>query len=453
MSAEIRHECTPAVLPAALARLLGIANASSGDRTESRRNAGSALPRAEADRLREAFTAFTRASERLEHAYAGLQGRVESLTVELAWTRRELEQQLAEKAAVAKRQSALLAALPAGVIVLDARGVVTASNPAGERLLDANLQGCRREEVLARLVPGAAEGDWLTKTATPLRVSIKERVLEDGSGSILLLTDVTEACEAREQLARNERLAAMGEMAARVAHQLRSPLATAVLYASQLARAELGVAERARFADKTLARLRHLERMTREVLRYARGDAAESTDVGVDSLVDEATQVMAPLMAGRGVLFSATDLTGGAVVRGDRPSLVCALTSLLENALQATPQGGKVRITAMANRNKVRICVSDTGCGIPEAGLARVFEPFYTTRADGTGLGLAIVRSTVQSCGGAVEVASSPGNGSSFTLDLPRAAGALRTAFGAGAGRRLPQLVAASAAQGEQEAA
>ena len=103
--------------------------------------------------------------------------------------------------------------------------------------------------------------------------------------------------------------------------------------------------------------------------------------------------------------------------------------SLLENAAQATPQGGKVRLEGMANSKRVRICVSDTGGGIPQTAFARVFEPFYSTRSDGTGLGLAIVKTVVELHGGTIHITSSADSGTQFTISLPRDRGCEPTAL------------------------
>ena len=116
-------------------------------------------------------------------------------------------------------------------------------------------------------------------------------------------------------------------------------------------------------------------------------------------------------------------------MHGDRRGLAAALVSLLENAAQATSQGGKIRLEGMANSARVRICVSDTGGGIPPEALARVFEPFYSTRAEGTGLGLAIVKSVVELHGGTIDIASSPDAGTRITIILPRDAGSASVAL------------------------
>ena len=124
-------------------------------------------------------------------------------------------------------------------------------------------------------------------------------------------------------------------------------------------------------------------------------------------------------MAAKGISFVSEDCTGGAILHGDRRGLGAALLSLLENAAQATSQGGKVRLESMANSTQVRIRVSDSGRGIPARSLPRVFEPFYSTRSEGTGLGLAIVKSVVEAHGGSIALESAEQAGTCVTLLLP----------------------------------
>jgi len=377
----------------------------------------------DAERLRDAFDAFGRAANRLEGSYAELRAQVEQLSAQLAHANGELERQLEEKRSLAERQSALLSALPAGVVVIGPCGVVRDANAAAERLLGERLVGKPWTEAAAKLQPGQSEFEWFTAGAEPRRIGLEEQAMGADRERIVLLHDVTEAHAANERLARNERLAAMGEMAARIAHQLRTPLATAMLYASQLERVGMNESEREGIAQRVLARLRSLERVTRDMLCFVRGERAPETAIDVGTLLGESAQVMEPLMAARGIAFTWEDHTGGAVLRGDRRGLAAALLSLLENAVQATAQGGKVRLEGMANRLRVRISVSDTGSGIAAASLPRLFEPFYSTRAEGTGLGLAIVKSVVEAHGGSVEVISTAESGTRFTIVLPRASG------------------------------
>lgn len=369
--------------------------------------------------LREAFRVFTDAAERLEGTYASLRARAEELSQQLAHANAELTRELRGKQALVERQSALLATLPAGIVVVDPQDCVREANEAAARLLGASPVGRAWREVAATLVPAGAANEWLTPGAAPCRIDLQERTIDASGERIVVLHDITDAHAARVDEARNERLAAMGEMAARLAHQLRTPLSTAMLYAGQLERPGLTLADRSSLGEKILSRLRSLERVTRDMLRFVRGEQAIEQQIDVSALLGEAAQVVQPLMAARGIGFSCEDHTAGVAVCGDRHGLTAALLSLLENAAQATNQGGKVRICAMANSMRVRIQVVDSGGGIPEHALPHVFEPFYSTRAEGTGLGLAIVKSVVEAHGGTIEVTSSPEAGTSFTLVFP----------------------------------
>jgi len=228
---------------------------------------------------------------------------------------------------------------------------------------------------------------------------------------------------ARDSLQRQERLAAMGEMAARLAHQLRTPLSTALLYAAQLGEPALPAVERARFADKTVERLRHLERLVDQMLQFVRGVNAGSEEVVAADLLGEAFQVMEPQAAARGLRLELCDESRGALLRADRQALGGALLSLLENAVQASAAGGRIRLGATVAKAQVAFHVRDEGDGIAAEIQARLFEPFFTTRSGGSGLGLAIVRAVAEAHGGSIAVRSARGEGSEFVLCLPSATG------------------------------
>ena len=225
----------------------------------------------------------------------------------------------------------------------------------------------------------------------------------------------------RESRQRQERLAAMGEMAARLAHQLRTPLATALLYAAQLGEPALPAPERARFAQKTVDRLHHLERLIDDMLQFVRGVNAQCEPVAAADLLREAYQTMQPQALARGLLMEICDESAGCVLRADRLALGGALLSLAENAVQASVAGGCIRLGASVANAELILCVSDNGVGIAPEVEARLFEPFFTTRSGGSGLGLAIVHAVAEAHGGSVGVRSTPGAGSEFALRLPLA--------------------------------
>jgi len=223
----------------------------------------------------------------------------------------------------------------------------------------------------------------------------------------------------RESMQRAERLAAMGEMSARLAHQLRTPLATALLYAAQLADPELPAAKRAGFAGKTVDRLRHLERLIEDMLLFVRGVSADVEPVAAAELLAEVFQTLEPQAMAQGLLLQTRDESGGRTVKADRLALGGALLGLVENALQACRPGGRVCISAIGSDAQIEFRVSDEGAGISAEVRKRLFEPFFTTRKGGTGLGLAIVRAVAEAHSGSVDVRSDQGLGSEFALRLP----------------------------------
>ncbi len=374
----------------------------------------------EAGRLAEAFRLFSQASEDLAGAYTSLQEQVAGLTAELALANGRLKREIAEKTALTERLALLLDALPAGVAVLDAFGRVEQANPAAAGILGADIEGRNWEEFAAScLAATATPGEWEMPRLRNRRVAVAETRLAASGGRLVLIHDVTEAHRMKAQAARNERLAAMGEMAAGLAHQLRTPLAAALLYAGALENPRLPGAERARCGSRVVERLQHLERLIRDMLTFARGEASGGESIPVSALLAEAAQVFEPLARRREVAFVVADESAGAVVTGNRKTLSGALVNLMENALDACAAGGRVELNAALAEATVCIRVQDNGRGMDATTRERLFEPFFTTRAEGTGLGLAIARGVARAHGGGIEVDSAPGAGALFRLTLP----------------------------------
>lgn len=376
--------------------------------------------------LEQAFSLFNEASAQLASAYHDLEQQVARLSAELAVANGELRRQYEEKEALSQRLAHLLAALPGGVVVLDVEGRVAQCNPAARAMLGADPAGRPWSEVAAAALHASPGGqEWALRAsgegAAQRWVTLSMSPLDSGGGRILLLSEITEARRLGEQLERHRRLSSMGEMAAGLAHQLRTPLATALLYAGNLARPALGEGERLRFAERAQARLRDLERMIQDMLTFVRGAPAAQETIAVSDLLQEVAHTIEPHMQAAGVVFDTRIALDGARVRGNRKALQGALTNLLENALQACGRDGRVWLEADLHQARVRIRVRDSGPGMDAATQARLFEPFFTTRREGTGLGLAIARSVAQAHGGEVEVESAPGRGAVFTLQVPPA--------------------------------
>jgi two-component system sensor histidine kinase FlrB len=266
-------------------------------------------------------------------------------------------------------------------------------------------------------------GEWalFPDEAEEARISISATAQATTGGRIILLHDVTEAWRMRVSAARNERLAAMGEMVASLAHQLRTPLAAALLYTGHLASVQLPAADRASVADRAVERLRHLEKLIKDMLIFARGEALGREVFGVCDLLLELGQTIEPVAQRQQIAFSQDCRAAGQQLFGNRKEIAGALINLLENAIQVLGDGGEVVLSAVQDSGEIVFAVRDNGRGIPLELQARLFEPFFTTRADGTGLGLAIARGVARAHGGDIFLRSALGEGSEFRLVLPQA--------------------------------
>ncbi|MEO0973121.1 MAG: HAMP domain-containing sensor histidine kinase [Pseudomonadota bacterium] len=230
---------------------------------------------------------------------------------------------------------------------------------------------------------------------------------------------MTETRELQALVQRQERLSAMGEMLARLAHQARTPLATAILYASQLRRTPLQ-GNAAVFTSRIVTRLKHLENMIDDMLCFARGNPGGSTPLVVTELLDGALGALATGAAERVTVQTPPSTY---TVRGNRRALCGALSNLIENALSMRPTTKVMLSVALSDDERhIVLRVIDDGPGIDDSLHERIFEPFFTTRNNGTGLGLAVVRSVADGHGGRAYVArSAPNEGATLHLELPRA--------------------------------
>lgn len=390
-----------------------------------------------------AFQLFNQVSEQLAASYRVLEERVVQLTAELATARSERLAQFTEKERLANRFEHLLNALPGGVVVLDGAGYVQECNPVAIELLGAPLHAQRWLDVIDRAFAPRSDDGHEVSLRDGRKVGISTCSLDSQpgatqSGQILLINDLTETRALQEQLARHQRLSSMGEMAASLAHQIRTPLSSAMLYTSNLFRSDLDTLAQRRFSEKSLVSLRHIEKMVNDMLMFARGGTlnnaegddqgnAQGSEVLIPALINEFRHVIEPQLqrcAGTlevidAIANSASPSCGAQRLNGNKDALLAALLNLATNAIQACGQGVLLRVKITRDSGAVYLQLSDNGPGIPEAIRERIFEPFFTTRSSGTGLGLAVVRAVVQGHHGEIWLDSTPGTGCSFTIRLP----------------------------------
>lgn len=373
-----------------------------------------------AHQLEEAFDAFNQMSIQLEASYRVLENQVAQLNRELAAARSERLKQLAEKERLADRLERLLELLPGGVVVLDARGCITKSNPVAEDLFGMSLTGEAWQSVIQRNFRQTGTDCSEVTLQNGKRVTISTRALDTEDGQIVLIMDVSNQHALQEMLNRQDRLAAMGEMAASLAHQIRTPLSSALLYASHFRKNDLSAADRNRFAEKIIGRMQHLEHMVNDMLQFARGGSFGMEKLSLRALFEELRQMLSPqLDAVQGKLFIA-DIAEEIFIQGNREALIGALLNLANNSIEA--KGQAVEISWSIKQETARgvlIAIQDNGPGIEPEIRDRIFTPFFTTRSDGTGLGLAVVQSIIHAHGGQVRLGERTGPGTKFEIQLP----------------------------------
>lgn len=369
--------------------------------------------------LRGAFDLFNQLSEQLTGSYRELEDQVATLSHELSTARNERLQQLTEKECLANRLERLLTALPAGVVVLDGDGIVQDANPVAMSLLGEPLSGQSWRDIVARAFTVAETGATNCQLRDGRIVDVQLNSLGNEPGQIILLMDVTENRRIQEQLNRHQRLTSMGEMAAKLAHQFRTPLASALLYSSHLMQSELDNETRKRFSERIYTGLHQLDKLVNDMLVFTRGGQSGADQISVKFLLDELVASVQAVVQRGGACLQLSTLKDPAIIDGNLEALLGALQNLVVNAIQAGDENCIVQITASRIDERIKIEITDNGPGIAAELQEKIFEPFFTTRGQGTGLGLPVALATVRAHGGELTLQSAEGTGTCFTIWLP----------------------------------
>ncbi len=370
--------------------------------------------------LEAAFATFNRVSAELDASYQVLQARIAGLTEELAEARSQRLQELAEKERLANRLALLMEELPGGVIVVNKCGRIREANHAAIDFMGCALVSKKWQDVLLTTVASERPLDAELILNNGRRLSVNSTHMTDEDEQVILLTDMTRLHELQESVSRDQRLSALGEMAARLAHQIRTPLSSALLYMGHLNHAGIPVAQRNRVTEKVMSSLRHMENLVDTMLNFVRGAPPARDIVEVEQLASELVDAIAPLVSEAGGVFRQDiDTSGEHSLLGDKDALISAILNLVDNAIVVSTGDLVLRLGLAVRGEELVITVADNGGGIAPELCERIFDPFFTTRVKGTGLGLAVVAMTARSHGGKVSVSSKSGNGSVFELTLP----------------------------------
>lgn len=366
--------------------------------------------------LQTAFADFERASGELKDFYASLENRVAGLISALRDAERSESELLAEKAELNSRLTALLEALPAGVVELSSEGKLAHANSAAESLLGVLHHGEQWSDVVARSFQPRWDDGHDISLADGRRVNIATAALVGRAGQILLIKDVTETRCLQERLNLHQRLSAKTEVAAALAHQVRTPLSTAILYLSNLRQTGLSAEQSSDLVDRALKGMHHIEKIVADMLMFSRD---HKFDMQVIALKDIFQCLENHTRQGEVKLEISEGTCQGIEinVRGNRDALVSVIQNLLDNAIAAGAQ--LINLEATVEGSAVKILITDNGPGIDDNVREQIFEPFFSTKPQGNGLGLAIARSVCRAHSGDLILENSEKHGARFSLILP----------------------------------
>ncbi len=371
------------------------------------------------EQLTQAFHLFNDLTKNLTDSYQGLEAQVTKLRQELVAARNDRLKTRIEKEKLANQLHKLLATLPAGVVVLDSSDRVIDCNKVAVEFLGESLLGSLWSSIVEQHLIPVINNPHERQLQDGRQLSLTRSALGNAEGYIVLLSDVSEMRSLQDVVNQQKHLSAMGEMVASMAHQVRTPLSTAILYASQLGIEGISEKQRQKFSTRILERLQFLEGQVNDMLIFAKEGRLAMEEISLPAMLHKISDVMEEQVRASDIQFSLSNSSKISVMQGNENALRGAIMNLLNNAEQALNGTGKIQLVINQQEHSLQIIIKDDGLGICQSDQERIFEPFFTTRINGSGLGLAVVDSVVRAHGGTVQCISERGDGTEFVLTFP----------------------------------
>lgn len=316
------------------------------------------------------------------------------------------------------RYQQVLDVMPAGVILLDTQGEVREANSEAHRLLEVPLLGEKWFSIIqSAFDPKEDDGHEISlKNGRKVRLAISAST----DGQLILITDLTETRLLQSRVGDLQRLSSLGRMVASLAHQVRTPLSSAMLYASNLAAPNLPTATKERFQNKLMDRLHDLEKQVNDMLLFAKGgDNKVVNQFSIEQLVAEFQPMVETSIKNNNIDYFVEVEQENTTLMGNANAIASALSNLVINAIQISGKASQIDVFFRPVNGELKISVQDSGPGVPKELQTKIMEPFFTTRSQGTGLGLAVVQMVCRAHDGRLELLSEEGDGACFTMCLP----------------------------------
>jgi PAS domain S-box-containing protein len=391
--------------------------------------------------LQKSFNEFNQATERLQNSFANLELRFQEINRELELRNEELKRTIAEKEEVKSYLRNILESLTTGVVVTDLEGRITTLNKWAETFFDISQNQVAGKDIrvlfgdLNDLDRGAFPyTDHFTETGK--KVNMRDRIIEifaspmkpeEGEviGTVFILRDITRVEKLEEMAKRTEKLIAMGEMAANIAHEIRNPLGSIELFASLLMKDMKDKRHQGRLSH-IITSVKNMDNKISNLLLFTTQRHPMMRKVNLHRIVKEVLRFSDPIIKQEDISLSVKYSGIEPCVRGDAEMLKQVFLNILLNAIQAMTDGGRLGIETVVSPPRledgvrsVEVRISDTGVGITRENLKKIFDPFFSTRERGSGLGLAIVHNIVHAHSGSIDVECREREGTVFSITLP----------------------------------
>ena len=380
--------------------------------------------------LLNAFEAFQQQSTQLEDSHERLKEQLKHSQIDLAKKNKELARKVNEILDIKERLSSILESIADAVFMTDKKGVIVTANQEARKLFATDLddsnevdpESLRNINEIAEVINGGTrildqeisctilDEDKIFMVSTLPIENNHDRV-------VIILKDITEYHSLKVRVEREDRMTALGQVAASVAHEIRNPLASIEGFARLLER-DLPEDQK-KMAGKIVQGTRQLNYVVSNLLTHTRENAINCFPHDVALVIEEAAELVIPMAEDRDIAFN-MKLKDGVSAFIDGIQIKQLLLNLFINAVQACPvkEDGEINVELKKRRSSVVIQVEDNGCGIPASKIAHLFEPFFTMKDGGIGLGLSMCRRIADMHEGKLSVESTEGKGTCFTLEL-----------------------------------
>ena len=394
------------------------------------------------ERLAESFASLGNMTRQITVSYGKLESKFEDQNARLERVNELLRQSLTERNQIANYLRNILESLDCGVLVVGPEGEIDAFNSAAERLSGINSKdalGKNYFEIFSKydlkhakkilrgeldncsgeIIFDLAQGEQIPAAYSITR--LKGQGNNDKSGIVEIFYDLTEIKRLEGNIQRISTLAALGEMAATVAHEIRNPLAGIVGFTSLLMKDLEGDESKLRLAEKINKGVASLNAIVGNLLDYTRSVTPEKIQVNPISLVEDSVTVLKAETQRNNIKIEVKSDTKSLNASLDPYLFQQIILNLLKNAIQANPDNPKISVTLrMSPKDGLAVEVADNGPGISKESIEKIFTPFFTTKANGTGLGLAIVKKLTELQGGRIMANNKPGGGAVFKFYIPQ---------------------------------